>query len=382
MQGKEERDEETVHRVGTLPDTDHVRCAPSRHGIRRYDLLYGMHDDIAGNPTVPTTVASNGRDHPASPPSGDELGGLALTGADIGTMAVVGAGALVLGGLMVRRSRRRHRAALVSAPVSGRRPETRSAMSVAVSYRSWGSTGVTDAAVRACSPAGGVSPPGRRCTLVFLLDAVLVVVVAAALGLPLRQWWTWAAVAAVVGAVGAHRSLPPPDHPERGPRSGTARRRARRHRSWSWRWPRCPDVSTDRLVVMAAIAGRRRSSSPGAPVLAPPRLADTGLVRRADAVRRGRRRERQHGGDARRAPRVRPAARRVPGRGRQRRPAAPALRWGGHAPHGAVGRAHRPRHRGLRCHPRVGDGRRLPGLRGRLGRDPRPSSVLRARHGH
>jgi len=37
--------------------------------------------------------------------------GLALTGADIEGMATIGAGALVVGGLMVRRSRRLHRAA-------------------------------------------------------------------------------------------------------------------------------------------------------------------------------------------------------------------------------------------------------------------------------
>jgi hypothetical protein len=36
--------------------------------------------------------------------------GLALTGADIEGMATIGAGALVVGGLMVRRSRRLHRA--------------------------------------------------------------------------------------------------------------------------------------------------------------------------------------------------------------------------------------------------------------------------------
>jgi len=45
---------------------------------------------------------------PASKASGS--GGLALTGADVEAMVVVGAGAVVLGALMVRRSRRRHRA--------------------------------------------------------------------------------------------------------------------------------------------------------------------------------------------------------------------------------------------------------------------------------
>jgi hypothetical protein len=50
---------------------------------------------------------------PAPPPiePAQAATGLALTGADIEGMATIGAGALLVGGLMVRRSRRIHRAA-------------------------------------------------------------------------------------------------------------------------------------------------------------------------------------------------------------------------------------------------------------------------------
>src|ERR1700676_4264561 len=47
---------------------------------------------------------------PAEPQQAQSAGGLALTGADIEGMATIGAGALVVGGLLVRRSRRLHRA--------------------------------------------------------------------------------------------------------------------------------------------------------------------------------------------------------------------------------------------------------------------------------
>jgi hypothetical protein len=63
---------------------------------------------VTGNPTPPTTVVTP----PVEPKVAAQSGGLALTGADIGAMATVGAAALVVGGLMVRRSRRRHRAAV------------------------------------------------------------------------------------------------------------------------------------------------------------------------------------------------------------------------------------------------------------------------------
>jgi hypothetical protein len=49
---------------------------------------------------------------PSAPiePQQAQSSGLALTGADIEGMATIGAGALVVGGLLVRRSRRLHRA--------------------------------------------------------------------------------------------------------------------------------------------------------------------------------------------------------------------------------------------------------------------------------
>ena len=49
---------------------------------------------------------------PVQPKVAAHSGGLALTGADIEGMAIIGAGACLVGALMVRRSRRRHRTAL------------------------------------------------------------------------------------------------------------------------------------------------------------------------------------------------------------------------------------------------------------------------------
>jgi hypothetical protein len=60
-----------------------------------------------GGGTVPATVPVSA---PVEPTQAPAAGGLALTGADIEGMAAVGAGALVVGGLLVRRSRRQHQA--------------------------------------------------------------------------------------------------------------------------------------------------------------------------------------------------------------------------------------------------------------------------------
>ena len=61
-------------------------------------------------PTCPArTVSGNGTplvQTPAEPPQAPASGGLAFTGADIEGMAAIGAGALVVGGALVRRSRR------------------------------------------------------------------------------------------------------------------------------------------------------------------------------------------------------------------------------------------------------------------------------------
>ena|SRR5579862_3251726 len=54
----------------------------------------------------PTTVAST----PTEPKQQAASGGLAFTGADIEGMAAIGAGALVVGGALVRRSRRQRHA--------------------------------------------------------------------------------------------------------------------------------------------------------------------------------------------------------------------------------------------------------------------------------
>ncbi len=73
-------------------------------------------------------------------------------------------------------------------------------MSVAVSYRSWDSTGVADAEVRAVTSSRRVTANAAM-HAVFFLDALLLVVVVAALGLPLGEWWTWAAMAGVGAAL-------------------------------------------------------------------------------------------------------------------------------------------------------------------------------------
>ncbi|HLM96079.1 MAG TPA: hypothetical protein VK283_07170 [Acidimicrobiales bacterium] len=64
-----------------------------------------------GSSTPPATAVPPHVTIPPVTKAASSSGGLALTGADIEGMVVVGAGAVVLGGIMVRRSRRRHRAA-------------------------------------------------------------------------------------------------------------------------------------------------------------------------------------------------------------------------------------------------------------------------------
>jgi hypothetical protein len=60
----------------------------------------------AGEP--PTQQSPLSQTTPVAPPTESPAsGGLALTGADIEGMAAIGAGAVVVGGLLVRRSRRR-----------------------------------------------------------------------------------------------------------------------------------------------------------------------------------------------------------------------------------------------------------------------------------
>jgi hypothetical protein len=59
--------------------------------------------------STPVTVAPQPMSTPIEPVQAPAAAGLPFTGADIEGMATVGAGALVLGGLMVRRSRRLRR---------------------------------------------------------------------------------------------------------------------------------------------------------------------------------------------------------------------------------------------------------------------------------
>jgi hypothetical protein len=63
----------------------------------------GCTTPLTSPPTTPVPVVSAPIEPKAAPVAG---GGLPFTGADISEMAAVGAGALVAGGLMVRRSRR------------------------------------------------------------------------------------------------------------------------------------------------------------------------------------------------------------------------------------------------------------------------------------
>jgi LPXTG-motif cell wall-anchored protein len=103
--------------------------------MRRRLLITGMALALMGVVAIPsiayadatcytgctTTVTANptpsgiGTQQPAttSPiaPKTASAGGLALTGADIEGLVVVGCALLVIGGLLIRRTRRRHRAA-------------------------------------------------------------------------------------------------------------------------------------------------------------------------------------------------------------------------------------------------------------------------------
>lgn len=70
----------------------------------------GCSGPTSGVTTPPTSTPAPAQ-APIEPVAAPTSGGLPFTGADIEGMAAVGAGALVLGGVMVRRSRRHSRAA-------------------------------------------------------------------------------------------------------------------------------------------------------------------------------------------------------------------------------------------------------------------------------
>ncbi len=73
-------------------------------------------------------------------------------------------------------------------------------MSVGLNYQSWVNARPSERKARAV-PLHARAPVGAAMGTLGLSDAGVVVVVATALSLPLTAWWTWAAVAAVVGAL-------------------------------------------------------------------------------------------------------------------------------------------------------------------------------------
>ena len=88
--------------VAAVPATAAFADTTVLHGVH-----HGHHEPAAHvTPTV-TTPAGSGEPKAGRPP----VALLPFTGADIEEMAAVGAGALLVGGLMVRRSRRVRRAA-------------------------------------------------------------------------------------------------------------------------------------------------------------------------------------------------------------------------------------------------------------------------------
>ena len=60
--------------------------------------------------TPPTSAPAAPAAAQTAPPSNPASGGLAFTGADIGEMAAIGGGALLVGGALMQRSRRQRRA--------------------------------------------------------------------------------------------------------------------------------------------------------------------------------------------------------------------------------------------------------------------------------
>ena len=73
-------------------------------------------------------------------------------------------------------------------------------MSVGLNYQSWVNARPSERHARAV-PLQARATASAAMRAVALSDAALLVVVVAALGLPLATWWTWAAMAMVVGAL-------------------------------------------------------------------------------------------------------------------------------------------------------------------------------------
>jgi exopolysaccharide biosynthesis polyprenyl glycosylphosphotransferase len=73
-------------------------------------------------------------------------------------------------------------------------------MSVGLSYQSWANARPAEAKAQAV-PLQARATASAAMTVVSLFDAAVLVVVMAAVGLPLAVWWTWAALAMVVGAL-------------------------------------------------------------------------------------------------------------------------------------------------------------------------------------
>ena len=235
-------------------------------------------------------------------------------------------------------------------------------MSVGLNYQSWVNARPAERNARAV-PLQARATASAAMRTVALSDAVLLLVAVAALGLPLATWWTWAAVAMALGALGAHRALPPADHPERGPRGGFDRWPAPGHRSWCLALAKVPGAVDGPVDRDRRHRGGRRSSWPGARTYWLVRLMRT----------RGWFAERTlfvGAGDV--SAKMAATLDEHPEYGLH--PVGfldevdsaglplPLLRRRGHAPHGAVRREDRPRRRGLRRDTRVGHGRRLPGL--------------------
>jgi len=78
-------------------------------------------------------------------------------------------------------------------------------MSVGLNYQSWVNTRPAQRSARAV-PLQTRATARAAMKVVALTDAVLLVVVVAAVGLPLATWWMWVAMAAVVSALDGKRS--------------------------------------------------------------------------------------------------------------------------------------------------------------------------------
>ncbi len=172
-------------------------------------------------------------------------------------------------------------------------------MSVGLNYQSWVSARPTERRARTV-PLRARATASAAMRAVALSDAVLLVVVSAALGLSLATWWTWVAMATAVGALALTGHYRPRITLSVAREAGSIVACAMAP-FLVLALARVPGPSTARLIVTGSIVAGSIIIARCATYWVVRLMRARGWFARADPVRRGRRRQHQDGGDARRA---------------------------------------------------------------------------------